>query len=276
MTCLNKYCSSLPANTTPAGYTCIDCNIPIFPSANTPSPIYTALKKRLCTTEWARVGLGLPITSSPSVAATSNNKPAAESLPTASPAATKTVRRSDHRQVENPANTIQQTLEQKHHLNSSVYIHHDPQTAGYAADQSIPVAVNSVSSYLNHAAPNDYLHSNHNNFDSFNSSTFNSSARKIVDSDDRDRLILDIDDDKYRHRSPLDRLSRNFKLNVKFLNYKLNLSQNQRFVLIVCLAALVIFTVFYYAVKQARQTDDPLLDFKYNPNIHVQDDDNFN
>ena len=169
-------------------------------------------------------------------------------------------------------NTIQQTFEQKHHLNSSVYIHHDPQAASYATDQSIPVQVPSyLNNHLtNHAAANDYLHSNHN------FSSFNSSSRKIVDSDDRDRLILDIDDDKYRHRSPLDRLSRNFKLNLKFLNYKLNLSPNQRFIILVCLVVLVVFTIFYYLVKAARQTDDPLLDFKYNPNIHVQDDDNFN
>lgn len=241
---------------------------------NTPSPIYAALKKRLCTTDWARLGLGLPIATSPA-ASTVNNPLSAEAAngtsdSSASPL-TKTVRRSEHRPVENPANTIQQTFEQKKHLNSNVYIHHDPQAASYATDQSIPVSLNA--NYLNnHAAlPNDYLHLNHNNF-----SSFNSSSRKIVDSDDRDRLILDIDDDKYRHRSPLDRLSRNFKLNLKFLNYKLNLSPNQRFIILICLIALVVLTIFYYLVKQARQTDDPLLDFKYNPNIHVQDDDNFN
>ena len=246
---------------------------------NTPSPIYAALKKRLCTTEWARLGLGLPISASPAAASNgatagnslgveqANNVGASDSSPLS-----KTVRRSEHRPpVENPANTIQQTFEQKKHLNSNVYIHHDPQAANYATDQSIPVSLNT--NYLNNhgALPNDYLHSNHNNF-----SSFNSSSRKIVDSDDRDRLILDIDDDKYRHRSALDRLSRNFKLNVKFLNYKLNLSPNQRFIILICLVALVVLVIFYYLVKQARQNDDPLLDFKYNPNIHVQDDDNFN
>lgn len=268
-TCLNKYCSSLPSNTAPAGYCCCDCNTPIFPSSSTPSPIYATLKKKLSTTQWARIGLGLPINSS--------------SLSVDSNSSTAVVVSSSENQIktiENSANLIQQTFDQKKNLNSNVFIvHHNPESQTInSLDQSIkstiPVSVNNVSNYLNNN--HNLHHTNHNNFSSFNAST-----RKIaMDSDystrDRDRLILDIDDDKYRHRSALDRLSRNFKLNIKFLNYKLNLNANQRLTILICFIVLILFTIFYYLVKQAREADDPLLDPRYNPNIHIQDVDNFN
>ena len=262
-TCLNKYCSSLPANTAPAGYSCINCNVSIFPSSNTPSPIYISLKKKLSTTEWARIGLGLPVTN------LSNNNSNSKLNTTNSPTRQQAADKLDQQQANQPQinNPIQQTFEQKRNLNSNVFIHHEPQSASSdQTPQSIPVSVNNVSNYLNnHNIINDYT--NHNNF-----SSFNSSSRKIVDSDySTDRLILDIDEDKYRHRSPLDRLNRN----LKFLDYKLNLNSHQRFTILIVFAVLIAFFIFYYLVKQAREADDPLLDYKKNPNIHLQDVDNF-
>ena len=114
---------------------------------NTPSPIYAALKKRLCL-----VGLSAFQDRSSVRARSSINE----------------IQRTPSSERESgehyPAS------EQKH-LNSNVDIHRDLQPASYATDQSIPVSLNT--NYLNNhgALPNDYLHSNHNNFSSFNSWT---------------------------------------------------------------------------------------------------------
>ncbi|XP_043541075.1 zinc finger protein-like 1, partial [Chiloscyllium plagiosum] len=59
--CLNKMAAQLPKNTAPAGYQCPMCKGPIFPQANTVSPVANVLKERLSTVNWARVGLGLPL-----------------------------------------------------------------------------------------------------------------------------------------------------------------------------------------------------------------------
>jgi len=285
-TCLNKYCSTLPPNTAPAGYTCPDCNIPIFPSSSTPSPIYMVLKKKLATTEWARIGLGLPISQQSIVSNNNNNN---KTIVTNSVNQTSTQARSNaeaSNQIDNPVNTIQQTFEQKKNQNSNVFIHHSPHpSVGYEANEqstNLPVSMNNVNNYLNNHLNNnhstminstDYTYSNHNNF-----SSFNSSSRKIMDSDhstDRDRLIdIDIDDDKYRTRAPFDRLFRY----MKFINYKHNLNPNLRFFLTIGLFVLAALFIIYILVSLGRQTadNDPLLDPKFNPNLHFQDVDNFN
>jgi hypothetical protein len=55
--CLDKYASSLPANTAPAGYQCPKCKECLFPPSNLVSPVVEMLKSKLETVEWARIGL---------------------------------------------------------------------------------------------------------------------------------------------------------------------------------------------------------------------------
>lgn len=93
-------------------------------------------------------------------------------------------------------------------------------------------------------------------------------------SSDRDRLILDIDDDKYRTRPPLDKLFRY----LKFINYKHNLNPNLRFVATICLFVLAALFLLYILISFGRRTadNDPLLNPQFDPNLHFQDVDNFN
>jgi len=56
--CLDKYASELPSNTAPAGYQCPKCKECIFPPNNLVSPVVEALRQRLQSGNWARIGLG--------------------------------------------------------------------------------------------------------------------------------------------------------------------------------------------------------------------------
>ncbi len=56
--CIDKYASELPSNTAPAGYQCPKCKEGIFPPSNLVSPIVDALKLKLESVAWSRVGLG--------------------------------------------------------------------------------------------------------------------------------------------------------------------------------------------------------------------------
>jgi hypothetical protein len=57
-TCIDKYASSLPANTAPAGYQCPKCKECIFPPTNLASPIAQVIRDKLKDFNWARAGLG--------------------------------------------------------------------------------------------------------------------------------------------------------------------------------------------------------------------------
>lgn len=63
--CLDKYAANLPANTAPAGYQCPKCKEGLFPSSNIASPVADALRKKLESVEWSRVGLGQKNTNEP-------------------------------------------------------------------------------------------------------------------------------------------------------------------------------------------------------------------
>eukprot|EP00088_Acartia_fossae_P070998 TRINITY_DN9644_c0_g1_i2.p1 TRINITY_DN9644_c0_g1~~TRINITY_DN9644_c0_g1_i2.p1 ORF type:complete len:320 (-),score=47.15 TRINITY_DN9644_c0_g1_i2:213-1172(-) len=59
--CLDNHCRNLPPTTTPEGYTCVQCDAPIFPAENLVSPVADQLRKCLQDVNWARAGLGLPL-----------------------------------------------------------------------------------------------------------------------------------------------------------------------------------------------------------------------
>lgn len=54
---MDKYASSLPSNTAPAGYQCPKCRECVFPPSNLVSPLADALRNKLESASWARVGL---------------------------------------------------------------------------------------------------------------------------------------------------------------------------------------------------------------------------
>lgn len=59
--CLDKYASELPPNTAPAGYCCPKCKSGIFTPDNIVGPVVNALREKLQTVKWSRVGLGQPM-----------------------------------------------------------------------------------------------------------------------------------------------------------------------------------------------------------------------
>ncbi|KAL1110276.1 hypothetical protein AAG570_008353 [Ranatra chinensis] len=59
--CLDQYARKLPDTTAPAGYVCPTCSEPIFPKSNVISPVAVALREKIASVNWARIGLGLPL-----------------------------------------------------------------------------------------------------------------------------------------------------------------------------------------------------------------------
>jgi hypothetical protein len=60
---LNKYASSLPSTTAPAGYQCPKCKECIFPPSNLVSPVVDSLKSKLTQVSWAKIGLNQTLVS---------------------------------------------------------------------------------------------------------------------------------------------------------------------------------------------------------------------
>lgn len=56
--CFNRYAQDHPANTSPSGYACPDCNTSVFPSQGSTTPVALQLKNLLANAEWAKQGLG--------------------------------------------------------------------------------------------------------------------------------------------------------------------------------------------------------------------------
>ena len=59
--CMDKYYSTLPHNTAPAGFVCNTCSEPLFPPRHQGGPVSEALRSYLNNKTWAREGLGLPL-----------------------------------------------------------------------------------------------------------------------------------------------------------------------------------------------------------------------
>ena len=59
--CMVKKYSALSTNTAPAGYTCHTCQEPLFPPRHQAGPVAEALRNELSGEKWAREGLGLPL-----------------------------------------------------------------------------------------------------------------------------------------------------------------------------------------------------------------------
>nr|BAN21232.1 zinc finger protein-like 1 homolog [Riptortus pedestris] len=61
--CLDEYVRDFPDTTAPAGYKCPSCSESILPKQNLVSPVADALREKLSTVNWGRIGLGLPLSS---------------------------------------------------------------------------------------------------------------------------------------------------------------------------------------------------------------------
>ncbi|KAI8424927.1 hypothetical protein MSG28_006839 [Choristoneura fumiferana] len=59
--CTEAKYRALPRTTAPAGYQCPSCATPVFPPQNLVSPVADVLREKLAGVNWARAGLGLPL-----------------------------------------------------------------------------------------------------------------------------------------------------------------------------------------------------------------------
>ncbi|XP_066906453.1 zinc finger protein-like 1 homolog [Halyomorpha halys] len=59
--CLDQFVRELPDTTAPAGYKCLQCHETLLPNPVLASPVADALREKLSTVNWGRIGLGLPL-----------------------------------------------------------------------------------------------------------------------------------------------------------------------------------------------------------------------
>lgn len=166
-----------PANTAPAGYTCPKCEKGIFPNSNATDPVAIALRKVLSEASWARVGLGLPIL------------------------------------IDNSSTSLTSFVDE---LSNSVVENHTVPQVVYQTPttptNSIPISVNNVNSYISPTIDSSSSTLSH----------VTSTRAKIhdidgVQSNNSRQSLLDIDDDKYRNKSPMEFISRWLRFVIRIL-----------------------------------------------------------
>lgn len=249
LSCLNKYGESFPPTTAPAGFTCPDCRSCIFPSSNSPSPIFGLIKKRLASADWARAGLGLPVLNATTHHSTTFDSSHSQSSPS-----------NDLQNGNNNVADLQKSL-LSNSIGNNIKIYSTSGDNNVHNNSAVPISVNQLSNYI------------HLNVDQNNSSysSYSSSNRRLTDmhayeSDSRP-LIVDIDEDKYRQKSAVERAQRYLKNNN--INVR-RIFRPKKFVTLGIAAFLLIVIIFYVLAHFAKQSidDDPLLDPQFNPNIH--------
>ncbi|XP_054153163.1 zinc finger protein-like 1 [Oppia nitens] len=127
-------------------------------------------------------------------------------------------------------------------------IHHNPNNSS----ANVPIYINNVSNY----------NTPHN--DSFGMST----TRNKYDNGSR-KSLLDIDEDKYRQKSPIEFISRWLRLHTPIGNRRQTVLTQKRLIIVAIIVFLVICTLVHYFLKFGRESadNDPLLDPRFNPNI---------
>ncbi|CAG2107170.1 unnamed protein product [Medioppia subpectinata] len=154
----------------------------------------------------------------------------------------------------NQSSLSNQSLDMSSTFNSSVpqVIHHNP-TANNSSNHSIPV---NVSNY-----------SNSDTNSAFSSTRTNS---KSYDNNGSRKSLLDIDEDKYRRKSPMEFLSRWLRSHSTFSNRRnLPTFTYRPLIVIGILVFIGLCTLVHYFLKFGRESadSDPLLDPRFNPNI---------
>jgi hypothetical protein len=209
LSCLNKYGASFPATTAPAGFSCPDCRSSIFPTSSSPSPIFAVLKKRLGSAEWARAGLGLPVLNA--VAHNSSNHSSSSSTSS-----------NLHKTAANAAQSELQTSLLAGSVANNIKIYASSVDQSKPESSTVPISVNQLSNYI-------HLNVDQNSSSSSSPySTFSSSARRTAETHGYDPdsrpLLVDIDEDKYRQKSAVERARQYLKYVIVFLLFRLRIS----------------------------------------------------
>lgn len=136
-------------------------------------------------------------------------------------------------------------------------VHHNP----ISNSSSVPIPLNNIANYI--------TSNNDSNFG-------NTSARnKSYDSDhDSRKSLLDIDDDKYRNKSPMEFISRWLRSHSTFVKRRqMPAFTYRRLIIIGILVFLGLCTLVHYFLKFGRESaeHDPMLDPRFNPNIRNEE-----
>ncbi|XP_028398603.1 zinc finger protein-like 1 homolog [Dendronephthya gigantea] len=252
--CLNKFASSLPPNTAPAGYTCPNCKVCVFPPNNLVSPVAEALKKKLINVNWARTGLGLPL------AGTQND------------AQDEVEHSGNHKELRNQVQDLYQQGNTTTLTRTSTPMHEGEAPAPAFTPKQHVVDIRPESQQ--HAAAAASPQATYPRMEKHGTGTV---SRKIFDAREQneDSALKDHDVDKYKRRGAVQWFSRWFGLRKQ--NRAIKEDSNsplKRTAILVFLAILVGITLIVMMTRAGRITanNDPLLDPRANPNIRVEDD----
>lgn len=237
--CLDRHCQQMPRHTAPAGFGCPTCGAAVVPATNVASPVADALVALLKSASWANGGT------------------------TAKPEAT------PPRKQENTMGAFGES----------------PPSGSPAKVQSLPPAAPQWGSPLgNGPASNPTgLHSNVvsdgaiGGYGAVPNSTMTSS-RKVFTATQSSFVTSapDYDEDKYKRRSGFELLSRWIKSRSVLGGSRRRDPHAflKRWVILALLLTLALFTVVYFLMHWGRASadSDPLLDPRFNPDIHVRDE----
>ncbi|RWS24878.1 zinc finger protein-like 1 [Leptotrombidium deliense] len=158
--------------------------------------------------------------------------------------------------VDNSRTSLMETENNlSNHRNVPQVIHYSPVTS------SVPIAVNNVSNYLSSNSDSNFA--------------FSTNPRKVTESDvnfsnSSTAPLLDIDEDKYRTKSPMEFFSKWFRAHGGF---PLRQNSHRRWIILGVLLFIGICTLVHYFLKMGRLNadNDPMLDPDFNPHIRVEE-----
>ena len=226
--CFNRYAQDHPANTSPAGYTCPDCNCSVFPPLASNSPLCLQLRNLLANAEWAKEGLGQTINGKDTSLDSRSN-----------------ISFSDTSLFSNNSHDSSQIQVVRNHNHSD--------------SSCVPININSVSSFIESTS----------NWTCSTRSSQESRLPLLLDTDD-------VDEDKYKSKSPSEFLTKWFKSRSRGRPSLGNIEEGAdytKYVIPGVIIGLILLTLIHFFLKYGRESaeHDLSLDPAFNPNIRVQD-----
>ena len=281
--CLDKYAASLPANTAPAGYQCPKCKECLFPPQNLVSPVVEALRAKLETVQWSRIGLSESLVQIEDATNNTNNigeeAKLIESVTSLSSSGNTnngntnvTDEESNGYIIVKQKNAQQTTSNLADEMNRKETFQSAPQSnqqqnkSNKKSDAKRPD--------LDQITPLDsksHIRSNAFASSSTNNSQFYDSSLGVVlniDNLDKDR---DTGDFKYQRRPLFEWLSRWLRSR-QINSRRFRMTRQKKILFLVILVFLSLFTliVVFSRLGSMNTDNDPALDPMNNPNIRVQ------
>lgn len=278
--CIDNYASNLPANTAPAGYQCPKCKECIFPPSNLVSPVVDALKARLESVTWSRVGLGQSLMQFDETN-TSNEESNLENekvvniknssqseLQAIKPAATNNSTTDDE---SNGFVIITDKNKQQVPINSS-----NENKNNATSNTKLITSNKNEKKIKSPALANEFNSISHNRI--FNASSTNDDAsNQMYDSSlgvvlNVDNLDIDTGENKYKRRPLFEWLARWLKSR-QIANRRLFRMTRQKkimFIIIIIFISLFTLIIIFSRLGSLNTENDPALDPMNNPNIRVE------